>query len=45
MFERNDYAIRALVKQGIVGNFMYLSSKNDEGIQNLCSAIFDCDVK
>ena len=45
MHERNDYAVRALVKQGIIGNFLYVSSKNGQGIEELCSAIFDSNIK
>lgn len=43
--DRNDYLIKSLVKQGIVGNYVYVSSKNGSGIDDLCTAIFDSDIK
>ena len=37
--------MKNLAKNGIIGNFLYVSTKTGEGMPELKQAIFDCDIK
>ena len=42
--ERNHVVVSNMLKQGIVSNYTYVSSKTEEGINHLETALFDCNV-
>lgn len=44
ILERNHVVIANMVKEGIVGNYSYVSSKTEDGINQLETALFDCKV-
>lgn len=43
--KRNDKVIRNLAKNGIIGNYLYVSSKTGEGMTELKKAMLDADIK
>lgn len=44
MQKTNKRAIKSLARQGIIGNYLFVSSKTDEHIDQLKQAIFDADI-
>ena len=43
--KRNEQVLKNLAKNGIIGNFLFISTKTGEGMAELKQAIFDCDIK
>lgn len=43
--KRNDKVIRNLAKHGIIGNYLYVSSKTGLGLTDLKKAVLDADIK
>ena len=43
--KRNEAVLKNLARNGIIGNFLYVSTKDGEGMSELKQAIFDCDIK
>lgn len=44
-FKRNEKQIKSLVRLGVVGNYLFVSTKTGEGLDFLKQAIFDADIK
>ena len=44
MQKSNQRAVKSLARQGIVGNYLFVSSKTGEHIDQLKQAIFDADI-
>ena len=43
--KRNDKVIRNIARKGIIGNYLYVSSKTGLGMHELKKAIIDADIK
>ena len=43
--KRNDKVIKTLAKNGVIGNYLYVSAKTGLGMQELRVAIMDADIK
>ena len=43
--KRNDKVIKNLAKNGIIGNYLYVSTKTGKGMHELKKAIIDADIK
>ena len=43
--KRNEAVLKNLAKNGVIGNFLFVSTKTGEGMPELKQAIFDCDIK
>ena len=43
--KRNDKIIKNLAKQGIIGNYLYVSAKTGQGMKELKAAVIDAEIK
>ena len=43
--KRNDKVIKTLARNGVIGNYLYVSAKTGLGMQELRVAIMDADIK
>ena len=43
--KRNEKVISTLAKNGIIGNYLYVSAKSGFGMRELKKAIIDADIK
>ena len=43
--KRNDKVIQTLARNGVIGNYLYVSAKTGLGMQELRVAIMDADIK
>lgn len=43
--KRNEAVLKNLARNGVIGNFLYCSTKTGEGMAEVKQAIFDCDIK
>lgn len=42
--EQNIHKLRDMQQRGVIGHYLFVSSKTNAGIDELKTAIFDCDI-